>query len=409
MSINSLKDNEHKPLLEYLLSIESKGIKMGLQRTEALKQACGNPDQNLNIVQVAGTNGKGSTCAMISNILIEAGYNVGLFTSPHLVAVNERIRVNGEPILDNEIAEFIKLYKTNIENISASFFEVMTIMGFWHFKKYEVDYAIMETGLGGRLDSVTVCMPKLSVITSISMDHSEILGDSLDKITKEKAGIIKNNIPCITIKHSKQIADIIANQCAKKKSSLIISDNYNRLAYAPGLKSDAQLENAHLSQIAVNTLAKDVCDDIIIRGIEKTIWHGRNQMIQKEPLIIFDVAHNSSGIKSFVKYIQSFNCQKKRLVLSLQSRKNIKSEVDILINVFDQIILCETHNKRTMTVEDLKSNFKNSSKIVCIKSEFDAIKHVVDNSKKNDLVGIIGTHHFGDAISEIFNISFNLL
>ena len=170
MSINSLKDNEHKPLLEYLLSIESKGIKMGLQRTEALKQACGNPDQNLNIVQVAGTNGKGSTCAMISNILIEAGYNVGLFTSPHLVAVNERIRVNGEPILDNEIAEFIKLYKTNIENISASFFEVMTIMGFWHFKKYEVDYAIMETGLGGRLDSVTVCMPKLSVITSISMD-----------------------------------------------------------------------------------------------------------------------------------------------------------------------------------------------------------------------------------------------
>ena len=409
MSINSSKDNNHKSLLQYLLSIESKGIKMGLQRTNALKQACGNPDQNLSIIQVAGTNGKGSTCAMIANILIEAGYNVGLFTSPHLVMVNERIRINGKPILDNEIAEFIKLYKKNIEDISASFFEVITIMGFWYFKKHKVDYAIMETGLGGRLDSVTVCTPKLSVITSISMDHSEILGDSLDKITKEKAGIIKKNIPCITIKHPKQIADIIANQCSKKQSNLIISNNCNRLAYTPGLKSDVQLENAHLSQVAVNTLLEDICDDIIIRGIEKTIWHGRNQMIQKDPLVIFDVAHNASGIKSFIKYIKTFNCQKKRLVISLQSRKNIKSEVDMLINVFDEIILCETHNKRTMTINDLKSNFKNSSKVVCIKSEFDAIKDVLDNSKKDDLVGIIGTHHFGDAISEIFNISFNLL
>ena len=137
--------------IKYLLSIESKGIKMGLKRTEELNKSCGSPDKNLKIIQVAGTNGKGSTCAMISSILIKAGYKVGLFTSPHLVNVNERIRVNAKPISDNDIAEFIRSYKHIIEDISASFFEATTIMAFWFFKKHNVDYAIMETGLGGNL------------------------------------------------------------------------------------------------------------------------------------------------------------------------------------------------------------------------------------------------------------------
>ena len=398
-----------KSSIQYLLSIESKGIKMGLNRTLELSNACDNPDKKLDIIQVAGTNGKGSTCAMIANILIVAGYKVGLFTSPHLVNLNERIRINGLPITNEAIDEFISLYKNDIEEISASFFETITIMAFWYFQKNNVDYAIMETGLGGKLDSVTICNPKLTVITSISMDHSEILGDSLVKIAKEKAGIIKKDTSCITVKHSEEINEIIQSECIKKNANLIISDDFTPLLYNPSLKGNAQFQNAHLAEVTINTLLKDINGEIIIRGIEGTRWYGRNQIIQKEPTVIFDVAHNDAGVSSFIDFIKSISGNNKKLILSLQSRKNIKNQVSLLSKVFDEIILCETHNRRTMQVEDLKSNFSMDQKLICIQSEYEAIEYALDNSSKDDLIAIIGTHHFGDAISKIFNISFNLL
>ena len=317
--------------------------------------------------------------------------------------------INGDPISDGEIEEFIRLYKSNIEEISASFFETITIMGFWYFQKHHVDYAIMETGLGGRLDSVTICNPILTIITSISMDHSEILGNSLEKITKEKVGILKNNIPCITIKHSKEIANIIKLECSKKQADLIISNDFNLLPYKPSLHGSVQLQNAHLADVAMRHLLTDLNDDIIIKGIEKTIWHGRNQIIQKEPLVIFDVAHNAAGIASFIEFIKFFNCTNKRLVLSLQSRKNIESQAFMLCDIFDEIILCETSNKRTMTVDELQLNFTNREKIISIESDYAAIKYSLKQLKKDDLLAVIGTHHLGDAISKIFNISFNLL
>ena len=401
--------NAFKSSIQYLLSIESKGIKMGLNRTLELSNACDNPDKKLDIIQVAGTNGKGSTCAMIANILIEAGYKVGLFTSPHLVNLNERIRINGLPIANEDIDKFISFYKNDIEQISASFFETITIMAFWYFQKNNVDYAIMETGLGGKLDSVTICNPKLAVITSISMDHSEILGDSLVKIAKEKAGIIKKDISCITVKHSKEIDKIIQSECIQKNAKLIVSDDFIPLSYNPSLKGNAQFQNAHLAEVTINTLLKDINDEIIIRAIEGTKWYGRNQIIQKEPTVIFDVAHNDAGVSSFMDFIKSISGNNKKLILSLQLRKNIKNQVSLLLSVFDEIILCETHNKRTMRVRDLKSNFRMDQKLTCIQSEYEAIQYALDNSSKDDLIAIIGTHHFGDAISKIFNMSFNLL
>ena len=396
--------------IKYLLSIESKGIKLGFDRAKSLNKSCQYPDKNLKIVQVAGTNGKGSTCSMISNILVEEGYQVGLFTSPHLVNVNERIRINGEPINNDQIANFINLYKLDIEKISASFFETLTILAFWHFKNHNVDYAIMETGLGGRLDSVTICNPIMTVITSISMDHAEILGDSLEKIAMEKAGIIKQNTPCITIQQRKEVSQVIKSECLKKNANLIISDNYNQLSYTPSLPGDAQLQNAHLAEVTINQLIKNIKNNVIINGIEKTTWYGRNQVIQKNPLVIFDVAHNESGIASFIKYIELLRKQNnKRLVLSLQSRKNITSQVDLLLHIFDEIILCETNNKRTMKIDDLKLQFKNDKKITCIQSDYKAIQYGINKNEKGDLLAIIGTHYFGNSISKIFNISFNLL
>ena len=183
--------------VQYLLSIETRGIKLGLQRTRELMAACGNPQSGLPSIQVAGTNGKGSVCAMLANILKTAGYKTGLFTSPHLVNVNERIRLNGIPIPNNEIDIFLQKYREAIEKIEATFFETITAMAFWYFKNENVDIAILETGLGGRLDSVSVCEPLATVMTSISLDHIEILGETLSEIAFEKAGILKKGVPCI--------------------------------------------------------------------------------------------------------------------------------------------------------------------------------------------------------------------
>ena len=398
--------------ISYLLSIDSKGIKLGLDRTIALNDSCGNPDKNLKIVQVAGTNGKGSTCAMIASGLQKTlNINVGLFTSPHLVNMNERIRINGQPISDDEIKEFVDLFKNNIEKHSASFFEATTIMAFWYFNKHNVDYAIMETGLGGRLDSVTVCNPILTVITSISMDHSEILGDTLTKIATEKAGIIKPNTPCVTIEEQPMVvSDIIAAKCKDEGADLTIVPIHNDYDISPSLIGSVQSQNARLAHLAVSTIIKNPNKDYdICKYIEQTVWYGRNQILQKDPLVVFDVAHNEAGIESFIESTKSFKFKKGRLVLSLQSRKHIQSQVSALCNSFDEIILCETNNSRTMTIDELKSYFPSNINLKCIQSDKEAIEYVMDSSHDSDFIGIIGTHHLGDAVSDFFNITFNLL
>ena len=229
---------------EYLLSIESSTIKLGLDRTIDLMNACGNPQNDLPVIQIAGTNGKGSTAAMMAKILEYTGYKVGLSTSPHLVDVNERIRINGVAISDESIEEFIQLYKSDIERISASFFESITAMGFWYFKKNDVDIAIMETGLGGRLDSVTICNPILTVITSISLDHTEILGDTIEKIAFEKAGIMKNGITCVSSPQQKNAFSVLQQQAKNHNCKLILTDENILQSTNPSLTGKYQFENA---------------------------------------------------------------------------------------------------------------------------------------------------------------------
>ena len=177
-------------LSKYLFSLESKGIKLGLERTYDMLEACGNPHESLTSIQILGTNGKGSTASIIAQILKKAGYKVGLYTSPHLNKLNERVRINGKAISDQDISNFIKTYKNKINNLSASFFEVMTALAVWYFHKNKVDIAILETGLGGRLDSVSACKSELLVFTSISLDHQHILGDTIEEIAKEKVLIL---------------------------------------------------------------------------------------------------------------------------------------------------------------------------------------------------------------------------
>ena len=185
--------------LESLYKLQRRGIKMGLNHTSLLLKFLKNPQDNFKIIHVAGTNGKGSTAAIINSILISNSHKVGLYTSPHLINFNERIRINGVTITDEEIMSFMKHVEPAINEIKSTFFEVTTAMAFHHFNTNDVDIAIIETGLGGRLDSTNVVNPSLTVMTPISLDHRDILGDTIEKIAKEKAGIIKKGVPLVTV------------------------------------------------------------------------------------------------------------------------------------------------------------------------------------------------------------------
>ena len=390
----------------YLLSIENTGIKLGLDRTIKIMDACGNPQNQVKAIQVAGTNGKGSTSAMMAKILEKAGYKVGLSTSPHLVHVNERIRINGIPITDEDIHEFISNYKKDIESIGASFFESVTAMGFWYFHRKNVDIAIMETGLGGRLDSVTICNPILTVITTISLDHTEILGDSIEKIAYEKAGIMKKKIPCITTHQQTHAMKELVNH-SKKIDCPLIKVKDKKINYQISLSGKYQLDNAILAITALKNLnGFPVSDEDIQHGLMHTTWHARYQVVQKNPLVIFDVGHNEMGILGTLNEISKIE-KKSILVLSLQRRKKIKNIVNNIKSIFNIVICCETDNPRTMTLAEIENQI--GKNVLYIKSPFDAIYHALSIISDNDVLAIVGTHHLGEPVSRIFNKSFDTL
>ena len=191
MSIKLTNSKKIDGILSYLFDLNRLGIKVGLDHTVELLNRCGNPQNNFQSIHVAGTNGKGSICSMLASILMNAGYKVGLYSSPHLINFNERIRINNICITNNEIASFIEKKRKDIDEIKSTFFETTTVMAFDHFSLNKIDIAIVETGLGGRLDATNVITPIITAISSISLDHRDMLGDNIVKIAKEKAGIIK--------------------------------------------------------------------------------------------------------------------------------------------------------------------------------------------------------------------------
>ena len=212
--------SKYSEFLNYFYSLRREGVKMGLEHTLELFEKIGNPHKELELIHIAGTNGKGSCSALIENILRISGKKVGLYTSPHLINYNERIRVDGNPIKNLEIISFIERNQCYIENIKSTFFEVSTAMALDYFKKKNVDVAIVETGLGGRLDSTNIIEPKLSIITEISLDHLDILGDTILKIAKEKSGIIKEKTPVVISRQKKKVTELLSKRAIEKSSQL---------------------------------------------------------------------------------------------------------------------------------------------------------------------------------------------
>ncbi len=298
--------------------VGAEAYKPGLENTLRLMEHVGNPHTRLRAIHVAGTNGKGSTSHLIAAALQAAGYKVGLFTSPHLVSLTERIRINGQPIPEAEVAAFVTQHQAFLDELQPSFFETMTAMGFAYFVKEKVDIAVVEVGLGGRLDSTNVLTPILSVITNIGLDHTEFLGNTLTKIAREKAGIIKPGVPVVIGESHPQTMNVFLDKAQECGSDIYFADQCEylrrtRLKVAPecelhGLYQEHNLQTAFVALRAISNLGFKISNLNIAEGFahvcSMTGLRGRWEVLCDKPLTICDTGHNSHGLQYVARQLK---------------------------------------------------------------------------------------------------------
>ena len=353
----------------------------------------GNPHLDFKSIHIAGTNGKGSTSHIISSVLQEAGYKVGLYTSPHLKDFRERIKINGNMISKRSVINFIKKNKSNFEKIHMSFFELTVAMTFNYFSEESVDIAVIECGLGGRLDSTNIISPEISVITNISLDHTDLLGDTLEKIAIEKSGIIKKNTPVIIGRKQKETQHIFEKKASKENSKIIYAKNFN---YKCDLKGYYQKENIDTAITTIKNLNKFKIDEKDIKKglnniVKNTSFLGRWQIISNEPLIICDTAHNIDGLTEVVNQINRIQFNNLHFIIGLVNDKNIDTILSILPKkahyYFCQADIPRAMNKTNLQMESKKFNL-NGDVHPSVKK---ALNQAKKRAKRNDLIFVGGS------------------
>ncbi len=405
--------------LEYLYQLHNRGIKLGLENINKILHECNNPHNEFKSIHLAGTNGKGSTASIIAKILQNSGKKVGLYTSPHLINFNERIRINGAPISNNDIISFTKTYKDFFEKNSITFFEATTAMAFDYFRKNKIDIAIIETGLGGRLDSTNVLLPIHTIITEIDFDHTHLLGETVEEITSEKCGIIKKAIPNTTINTKKEIVEVIdrfsINQ--KTKTNYINKDHintlehktntlhfqYNDSKYILPQAGSFQAENAVLAIETIKNEFKDITNIQIQDGLNRWFWPGRMQQMEED--IFYDVAHNSSGVKILTSDLYNIYNQKPMGLVVIKNDK-IRSEIISLFkNAFEDLIISTIPSKDILSKEDIKAQ-KSLKNFQFIQDLNDAFSFLKDKRFGGPKV-IFGSHYIAKYVYKFFDFSFD--
>jgi len=334
----------YQETLDYLFSqlpmfqrIGQAAYKNNLDNTYALLQVLGNPHLgNVKYVHVAGTNGKGSVSCMIASVLQEAGYKTGLFTSPHLKDFRERIRINGQMISEDEVVRFVENHRADFEHIQPSFFEMTAALAFKHFADNEVEIAIMETGMGGRLDSTNVITPEVSIITNIGLDHTQFLGETIEAIAAEKAGIIKPGIPVICGEMRLAALEVIKNKAAENNTAVVpLLENNGH--YSTDLTGNYQRLNLPVAITALSILQArgfDIVEQAKHDGLKKvkenTGLLGRWQTLQTNPLCIADVAHNVDGMTEVLAQIKNLTFKNLHFVLAVVGDKDISTILGML-------------------------------------------------------------------------------
>jgi len=306
--------------------------KADLSNTLMLASYLNHPELNFKSVHVAGTNGKGSTSHMLASILQEQGYKTGLYTSPHLKDFRERIKINGEMITESEVISFVERHKSFFEKNSLSFFEMTVGMAFEFFSKEKVDIAIIEVGMGGRLDSTNIIIPEVSVITNIGFDHMAFLGDTLGQIAGEKAGIIKNGVPVVIGKSQEETKEVFKAKALDHQSPIYFVDQSAEIEYESDLKGIYQKENKRTVLKTIQVLRKmgwAISDESLETGFKNVVRNtglrGRWQILQKKPLVICDTAHNKDGLELVIKQLQEQEYEQLHMVLGAVNDKDLDS------------------------------------------------------------------------------------
>lgn len=373
-------------LLEELYSYSLHSIKLGLQNIEEICKAMGNPQKDYKIIHIAGTNGKGSTSTLIEKVLIEDKRKVGKYTSPHILRFNERICTNGKEISDEEIAYYFSYVKDIIKklNISPTFFEVTTAMMFKYFSDRQLEYVILEVGMGGRYDATNIAEGDICVITNVSIDHTEFLGKTIYDIACEKAGIIKNNSKVIVgsseveflkavEEKTKEYTNVLKKYSGSKYSldfsNFKIYVDVDGVRYTSSIFGEHQYKNLLCALEVLKTL--NISEDIIKKGFSKAFWQCRFEVIKKEKTLILDGAHNIDGMKYLCETLKKgYKKEEIVAVVSILKDKDTKELIELLENCVDKIIFTSIQeNKRGQSAMSL---YQNSNKID--KSYYEDIK-----------------------------------
>ena len=379
-------------------NIGAAAYKKDLKNILKLSRHLNNPHHNFKSIHIAGTNGKGSTAHMISSVLQEANYKVGLYTSPHLVDFRERIKINGKMIEKDFITDFIKDNIDFFDDNSFSFFELSVGLAFEYFNINFVDIAIIEAGMGGRLDSTNIISPQVSVITNISYDHTQFLGDTITKIAKEKAGIIKKGIPVIIGENKKEITNLFINIAKEKRSEISFADELIDKQYDCDLKGVYQKMNIKTSVQTINELVKlgfIISEQNIVDGLKNVIRstgiRGRWEIIGKDPLIICDVAHNHEALSIVLNHLISMEYNKIHFVIGFVKDKNLNSIID-LFPMHAEFYFTKPNIERGMDQLELQNLFKSKNRIGNSFSNVKlALKSALNMSKKDDIIYVGGS------------------
>jgi len=341
--------------LSWLYGTQIRGIKLGLAGIQALAEVLGNPQQSLRFVHVAGTNGKGSVCAMLESICRAAGLKTGLYTSPHLVRYNERIQVNRRSIPDEEVIRGIDEIQALISehDLSPSFFEITMALAFLYFLKSEVDIVVLETGLGGRLDATNIVRPIVSVLTSIDLDHQRILGNSLAEIAREKAGIIKQGVPVVSAPQYAEVCGVFES-VAQSNGTQVQYAEFPSPPFRLALAGSRQQLNA---AVAVDALAQAnlaVSPQAITTGLATVFWPGRFQHV--EPNLILDGAHNPAASWQLVQtWKECHRGTTPTVIFGGLKDKNLSQMLEALSQIASRFFLVPVQNDRSASPSDLKA------------------------------------------------------
>jgi len=410
--------NAYQSSLDYLYRLEKFGMIFGLTQVERILEAIGNPHKELQVIHIGGTNGKGSTAAMMASILQHEGYRVGLYTSPHLIDFTERIRINGQEIEKKEVTELTSwmIERVNVAKITDpfTFFDFTTAMAFLYFSRKTVDVAIVEVGLGGRLDSTNVVDPLLSMITNVSRDHEDVLGKSLFKIAGEKAGIIKRERPVITAATQPGVLRLFSRVCQKKEAPLYrvgkefrsIGSETSDFTYE-GLHRklwNLQLNLRGLHQIVNATTALGACEIVeqlgypvstraMVEGLRSVEWPGRFELVASSPRVILDGAHNPAGAIALRESLkEEFPYKRLILLIGILKDKDFRTILRTLSPLADHIILSKPHLDRAAPVSLLEKALKENGKTVeAIEDLEEAIKRGLSLTGEEDLLCITGS------------------